>query len=69
MHAYYAILHFALAAAPLPFGSHRVPAALRHRRLIDHANRLWVSMVTSHNLLATFTQSLLIPLDQFQKTL
>jgi hypothetical protein len=44
-------------------------AALGHGRLIDHTNGLSVSVLTGHDSLTTLTQSLLIPLDGFKKTL
>jgi hypothetical protein len=46
-----------------------VRAALGHGRLVDHANGFGMSVLPRHDLLATLTQSLLVPLDGFQKTL
>jgi len=69
MHSHDAVLHFAPTAAPLPLGPRRVRAALGHGRLIDHANGLGMSVLAGYDSLTTLTQSLLIPLDGFKKTL
>jgi hypothetical protein len=69
MHSHDAVLHFASTAAPLALGSHCVRPALGHGRLINHANRLGMSVLASDDLLAPRSQSFLVPLDGFQKTL
>jgi hypothetical protein len=69
MYSHYAVLHFAPTATPLSLGPCRVRAALGHRRLVNHANGLSMSVLTGYDLLTTLTQSLLIPLDGFKKTL
>jgi hypothetical protein len=69
MHAHHALLHLAAAAAPLPLGACRMHTALNHGRLIDDADRLRIGMLTGHQLLATVTQTLFVPLDRFQEPL
>jgi hypothetical protein len=69
MHSHDAVLHFAPTAAPLPLGPGRVRAALSHGRLVDHTQGLGMSVLVSDDSLAALTQSLLIPLDGFQKAL
>jgi hypothetical protein len=69
MHSHHAVIHLAQVAVPLPPYADRVVAALGNPRLVHHADRVWVSMIFSHDLLATVVEFLLIPLDGFKETL
>jgi hypothetical protein len=69
MHSHHAIVHLAPVAIPLPPDAHRVVPALGDGGLIHHADRVGVSMVLGHDLLATVVQFFLIPLDGFEQTL
>jgi hypothetical protein len=69
MYSHHAVLYLAATAAPLPLRAGRVRAALDHRRFVDDADRLSIGMLAGHQLLAALTQSLLVPLDRFQKPL
>jgi hypothetical protein len=69
MYSHHAVVHFAPVAVPLPPDTHRVVAALGDPRLIHHADRLRVSVLSGHDLLATVVEFLFIPLDGFEETL
>jgi hypothetical protein len=69
MDSYHTVIHLAPIAVPLPRGAHRVVAALGDPRLVHHADRLRVTMIFGHDLLATVVEFLFIPLDGFEKTL
>ena len=69
MHNDHAVVDLAAVAAPLPLYAHRIASALGHSRLVHRANRLWMGVVGSHDLLAAITEFFFIPLDRFQKSL
>ena len=69
MHSHHAIIHFSAIAVPLPPNAHGIVAALGDGRLIDHADRLRVAMISGDNLLTTIMEFLFIPLDGFEETL
>jgi len=69
MHSHHAVVHLPPVAVPLPRDAHRVVAALGDPGLVHHADRLRVSMILGHDLLATVVEFFLIPLDGFEKTL
>jgi len=69
MHSHYAVVHLAPIAIPLPPDAHRIVPAFGDGGLIHHADRVGVSMVFGHDLLATVVEFLLIPLDAFEETL
>ena len=69
MHSHHAVIHLPPTAIPLPPDAHRVVATLGGPGLVHHADRLRVSMILGHDLLATVVEFLLIPLDRFEKTL
>jgi hypothetical protein len=69
MHSHRAVVYLAARTAPLPLGSHRVRPTFADSRLVDQSHGLRVRMLRSHDLLTTISQSLLIPLDGFEKTL
>ena len=64
-----AVLDLAAVAVVLTFYAHRVPAAFGGARLIDHAQRLRVCMLGSHQLLAAVAEELFVPADRFEKAL
>jgi hypothetical protein len=53
----------------LPPDAHRVVTALGDPGLVHHADRVGVSVIVGHDLLAAVVELLFIPLDRFQKTL
>jgi hypothetical protein len=69
MHSHHAVVHLPPVAVPLPRDAHRVVATLGDPGLVHHADRLRMSMIVSHDLLATVVEFLVIPLDGFEKTL
>jgi len=69
MHSDHAGVNFAPLAIPLPGDTHGLVAAFADRRLVHHADRVGVSVVLGHDLLATVMELLFIPLDRFQETL
>jgi hypothetical protein len=69
MHSHHTIVHLAPIAIPLPVHAHGVRAALGNPGLVHYADRLRVSMLLGHDLLATVVQFFFIPLDGFEKTL
>ncbi len=69
MHPHDAVVHLAPVTVPLPSHPHGVVAALGNTRLVHHADRLQVSMVSGQDLLATVVESFFIPLDGFEETL
>jgi hypothetical protein len=56
-------------AVPLACNSHGRFAALRRARLIHTTDGFGMSVLLGHNLLASVSQLLFIPLDRFQKAL
>jgi hypothetical protein len=69
MHSHHAVVHLAPVAIPLPSHAHRVVAALGNPGLVHHADRVRVTMIFGHDLLATVVELFFIPLDGFEKTL
>jgi hypothetical protein len=69
MHSHHAVVHLAPVAVPLPPHAHGVATALARPGLVHHADRLRVSMIFGHDLLAVVVESLFIPLDRFEETL
>jgi hypothetical protein len=69
MHSYHAVVHLTPVAIPLPCDAHRVVPALGDRGLVHHADCLQVTMISSHDLLATVVELFFIPLDGFKETL
>jgi hypothetical protein len=69
MHSHHAVVHLAPVAVPLPRDARGVVAALGDPGLVHHADRVRVTMIFGHNLLATVVEFLFIPLDGFEKTL
>ena len=69
MHPHHAIVHLAPVAVPLPPDPHRIVPTLGDRGLIYHADRVGVSVVLSHDLLAAVVEFFFIPLDGFEETL
>jgi hypothetical protein len=68
-HGVDAVLDLAAVAVVLTLHAGRVPAALGRSRLIDHAQRLRVRMLSGHQLLAAVTEPLFVPSDRFEKSL
>jgi hypothetical protein len=69
MHSHHAIIHFSPIAVPLPSDTHGIVAALGDGGLIDHADRLGVSMIFGHDTLTPVVEFFLIPLDGFEEAL
>lgn len=69
MYSHYAVVHLPPVAIPLPPDPHGLVATLADPRLVHHADRLGVSVVLGHDLLASIPQFFFIPLDRFEKTL
>jgi hypothetical protein len=69
MHSHHAVVHLPPVAVPLPRHAHRVVATLGDPGLIHHADRLRVSVLLGHDLLASVEEFLFIPLDGFEETL
>jgi hypothetical protein len=69
MHSHDAVVHLAPVAIPLPPHADRLLAALGDPRLVHQADRLGVSVLGGHDLLASIPQFFFIPLDRFEKTL
>jgi hypothetical protein len=69
MDAHRAVLHLAAISVVLPGGPHGLLAALDHAGLIDASNRLRMRVVPGHDLLASITQFLVIPLNGFEEPL
>ena len=63
MHADDAVIDFAATAQPLPCGANGLVPALGCSRFIDATDRLDVTMVVSHHLLALVADARAIPLD------
>jgi hypothetical protein len=63
MYPHDAVVHFSRVAAVLSAHSDGFGATLGNPRLIHHADRLGMSMISGHNLLATVAEFLFIPLD------
>jgi hypothetical protein len=69
MHSHHAVVHLASVTVPLPRDAHRVVAALGNAGLVHHADRVRVTMILGHDVLATVVELFFIPLDGFEKTL
>ncbi len=69
MNADHTVVDLASVAVPLARGPHGLFAALGRARLIHAADGFWVSVLPGHDLLASVSQLLFIPLDRFEKTL
>jgi len=69
MDAYDTVVQLAAVPVVLAPYSHRVRAALGRARLIHNPDGFRVRMVLGHDLLATITQLVLIPLDRFEEAL
>jgi hypothetical protein len=69
MHSHHAVVHFAPVAIPLPPDAHRVVPTFGNGGFVDHAERVGVSMLLGHDLLATVMEFLFIPLDRFEESL
>lgn len=69
MHSHDAIVDLAAVAVVLPPRADRLAAALANARLVHAPKGLGMRVIASHDLLATVSQFLFIPLDRFQKAL
>jgi hypothetical protein len=69
MHSHHAVIQLAPVAVPLPRDAHRVVAALGNPGLIHYADRVRVSVIFAHDLLAAVVELFFIPLDGFEETL
>jgi len=69
MHSHHAVVYLTPIAIPLPRNAHRVVATLGGPRVVHHADRLRVTVLLGHDLLATVVEFLGIPLDRFEETL
>ena len=63
MYPHHAVVHFSRVAAVLSAHSDGFRATLGNPGLIHHTDRLGMSMISGHNLLATVSDFLFIPLD------
>ena len=64
-----AVLDLAAVAVVLPLHTGRVRATLGRSRFINHADRLRISVLARHQLLAAVAEQLLVPLNRFEKPL
>jgi hypothetical protein len=69
MHSHHAVVHLAPIAVPLPSDAHGIVATLGNPGLVHHADRVRVTRIVGHDLLATVVELFFIPLDGFEKTL
>jgi hypothetical protein len=69
MDSHHAVVQLPAVAVVLSSHANRIVAALADTRFIHAADGFRVSMIPSHNLLATISQLFFIPLDRFEKTL
>lgn len=69
MNAHHTVVDLPAAAIPLTTDSHGVVAALARARLVHTTDGLGVGMVFGHNLLASISELLFIPLDRLEKAL
>jgi hypothetical protein len=69
MNAHHTVVDLPTAAIPLATRGHRVVAALARARLIHATDGLGMGMFFGHNLLASNSQLLFIPLDRLEKAL
>jgi len=63
------VVNLATIAIPLPTDTHGLSTALGRTRLVDATDRLGMSMIAGHDLLAPIPQPLFIPLNRLQKSL
>lgn len=63
MNAHNTVVNFPTVPIPLPTDAHCMFAAFGRAGLVQTTNRLGVRMVFSHDLLASISQLLFIPLD------
>jgi hypothetical protein len=69
MHSHHTIVYLAAVAIPLPRDADRVVAALGNPGLVHHADRVGMSVIFGHDLLAAVVEFFFIPLDGFEETL
>ncbi len=69
MHSDHAVIHLAPVAIPLPSHTDRVAAALGNPGFVYHADRVRVSVIFGHGLLAAVVKFFFIPLDGFEEAL
>lgn len=69
MHSHHAVVHLAQVAVPLPRDADRVLAALGNPGLVHDADRIGMSVIFGHDLLAAVMEFFFIPLDRFEETL
>ncbi len=63
------VFNLATVAVVLPCDPDGVTAAFVRSRFVDQADRLWVSVIASDDLLAAVAKFFFIPLDRLQKSL
>lgn len=68
-HVVDAVLDLASVAVVLTLHASRVRAAFDRAGLVDHANRLRISVLARHQLLTAIAKQLFIPPDGFEKPL
>jgi len=64
-----AVVDLPTVSVPLPTGTHRLLATLGRTGLVHATDGFEVVMVFGHDLLASVSELLFIPLDRFEKTL
>jgi hypothetical protein len=69
MHAHHTVVDLASVAIVLPRGTNRLLATLGRTGFIHAADRFSMSVFFGHNLLASISKSIFIPLDRLQKAL
>jgi hypothetical protein len=69
MNGHNTIVHLPTVAVPLASGPHRLGAALGCARLVHAPDGFGVRMVSGNDLLASISELLFIPLDQFEEAL
>jgi hypothetical protein len=69
MNPHNTVVDLPAVAVVLSSNTHRIFAAFRRARFVDATDRLGMGVVFGHDLLASISQLLFIPLDQFEKAL
>ena len=69
MNPHNTVVDLPAVAVVLPADAHRIFAAFRRARFVDATDGLRVGVVFGHDLLASISQLLFIPLDRFEKAL
>ncbi len=69
MNSHNTVVNLPTVTVPLPTDTHRLLAALGRARFVQATDCLGVTMVLGHDLLASISQLLLVPLDGFEKPL